>query len=90
MLSAWSIAEIVRYGYFTMNLQRSSLETLTWLRYNTFYILYPVGIVSEMTLIWKASEVASQTVQWTFLAILVAYVPGKRIFGCGEARGRMN
>lgn len=77
MLAAWSFTEIVRYGYFTMNLQGGVPAFLTWLRYNTFYVLYPIGIASEMALIWKASEVASNGLQWAYLGILLLYVPGK-------------
>lgn len=76
MLLAWSITEIIRYSYFVTNLRGGVPSLLKWLRYNTFYILYPVGIVSEMLLIFKASEVAEKTWQWVFLGILLAYIPG--------------
>lgn len=76
MLLAWSITEIIRYSYFVMNLRGAVPSLLTWLRYNTFYVLYPVGIASEMWLMFKASEVAEKTWQWGFLGVLLAYVPG--------------
>ena len=83
MLVAWAMSEIVRYSYFVFNLRRSSRGPkevpafLTWLRYNLFYVLYPLGIGSEMALVWKASEGAEKKWQWAFLALLLAYVPGE-------------
>lgn len=53
---------------------------LTWARYNFFYVLYPLGIGSEMALVWKASEVAREQsiwLQWGFWGVLVGYVPGE-------------
>ncbi|MCJ1270352.1 hypothetical protein MMC22_010248 [Lobaria immixta] len=76
MLLAWSITEIIRYSYFVTNLRGGVPSLLTWLRYNTFYVLYPVGIASEMLLIFKASEIAKKTWQWVYLGILLAYIPG--------------
>lgn len=60
---------------------------LTWLRYNTFYVLYPVGIISEMLLIFYASNtnISADNLwqQWGFRGILLAYVPGS--FGSFQA-----
>lgn len=47
-----------------------------WLRYNTFYVLYPLGIASECALIWKASAVADQRETLLFWGVLAVYVPG--------------
>lgn len=76
MLLAWSITEIIRYSYFVTNLRGGVPKLLTWLRYNTFYVLYPIGIASEMFLIFKASKVAEKTWQLAFWSILLAYIPG--------------
>lgn len=79
MLLAWSITEIIRYSYFMLNLIGIVPGFLTWLRYNTFYVLYPVGISSEMLLIFKASYAVvadNAWQQWVFWGILLGYVPG--------------
>ena len=47
-----------------------------WLRYNMFFVLYPLGIMSEVVMMWKACEVARKEVQYALLAIMVAYIPG--------------
>ena len=78
MLLAWSITEVIRYSYFVFNLQGSGVpEFMTWLRYNTFYVLYPLGIGSESVLIWKASLVAERMVTLGFWGVLCAYIPGE-------------
>lgn len=83
MLVAWAVSEIVRYSYFVFDLRRSSNgpkevpALMTWLRYNLFYVLYPLGIGSEIALVWKASEAAEKKWRWAFLAALLAYVPGE-------------
>ena len=77
MLLAWSVTEVIRYSYFVWNLQGNDVPPfVTWLRYNTFYVLYPVGISSECVLIWKASTVAETPLKWVFWGVLGVYVPG--------------
>lgn len=78
MLLAWSVTEVIRYSYFVWNLQGNGVPGwVTWLRYNTFYVLYPVGISSECILVWKASTVAEWPFQWVFRGLLGVYVPGQ-------------
>ncbi|KAL8979774.1 MAG: hypothetical protein Q9177_006050 [Variospora cf. flavescens] len=60
MLVAWSATEIVRYSYFVLNLRGLAPGYVTWLRYNMFYVLYPVGILSEAMLVGKASKAAGE------------------------------
>ena len=78
MLLAWSVTEVIRYSYFVWNLQGGGVpSSLVWLRYNTFYVLYPVGILSECVEIWKASMVAGKPVRLGFWGVLGVYVPGE-------------
>lgn len=49
-------------------------------RYNTFFILYPLGISSECWLIYLAIEPAKRVhpvFEWVLKAILGIYIPGK-------------
>lgn len=83
MLLAWSVTEVIRYSYFVFNLQsRGVPQFMTWLRYNTFYVLYPVGIASECTLIWRASTKAPDMEKWAFWGVLGIYVPGMCASDC--------
>ncbi|KAL9603082.1 MAG: hypothetical protein Q9219_001447 [cf. Caloplaca sp. 3 TL-2023] len=76
MLLAWSATEVVRYSYFVLNLRGSVPGFMTWLRYNMFYVLYPIGISSEAALVWKASQAAEEPWTWVGWGLLGLYVPG--------------
>lgn len=84
MLIAWSVTEVIRYGFFTLSLSGLLPGFLGWLRYNTFYVLYPLGISSECWLIYKAIEPAAKKrieYDWALKLIVGIYVPGK-FFRC--------
>jgi hypothetical protein len=90
MLVAWSVTEVIRYSYFTLSLSGLLPGFLSWLRYNTFYVLYPLGISSECWLIYKAIEPAKalrQEYAWLLQLILFIYIPGKST--CGDYSGRV-
>ncbi|KAK5990119.1 3-hydroxyacyl-CoA dehydratase [Cladobotryum mycophilum] len=82
MLIAWSVTEVIRYSFFALTLSGSQPSFLTWLRYNTFFILYPVGILSECSLVYLATEPAgkrNELEKYALYAILAVYVPGSYI-----------
>jgi very-long-chain (3R)-3-hydroxyacyl-CoA dehydratase len=83
MLLAWSITEVIRYGYFVQTLRGASPGPLTWLRYNTFFVLYPVGIMSEVVCIWNASlqmqKEGFELGKWASWLVLGIYVPGSYV-----------
>jgi len=53
MVLAWSVTEIIRYSFYASNLLKYEPRWLLWLRYNTFFVLYPVGAGSEAALIFS-------------------------------------
>lgn len=75
---------MIRYSYFAVNLAYGKVPAyITWLRYNTFFVLYPMGISSECWLIWRAMEPArSWNLAYEFLlkAVLLIYIPGESSF----------
>lgn len=80
MLVAWSITEVIRYSYFVLTLSGASPGFIAWLRYNTFYVLYPLGISSECWMIYAAIAPARKLRReyaWVLQAILLIYIPGK-------------
>lgn len=84
ILLAWGITEIIRYGFFVWKegVSQRIPPWLTWLRYNTFFVLYPLGISSECWLIFLALKPAAkaQSGYDLFLkAVLFIYVPGSYI-----------
>ncbi|KAF2658888.1 PTPLA-domain-containing protein [Lophiostoma macrostomum CBS 122681] len=80
MLVAWSVTEVIRYSYFVFVLSGLGVPRLwTWLRYNMFLILYPLGVGSETWLIYKAipqAEKKNEYYGYALYAILATYVPG--------------
>ena len=52
MVLAWSITEIIRYSFYAANLLTYEPRWLLWLRYNTFFVLYPLGAGSEAALLF--------------------------------------
>ncbi len=79
MAVAWSVTEILRYGYYAANLGKSVPEWLVWARYSLFFVLYPLGAGSEWLLIWKSvapSQTLSPVYAFFLRAILAVYIPG--------------
>ncbi|KAL3423064.1 protein tyrosine phosphatase-like protein [Phlyctema vagabunda] len=82
MLVAWSVTEVIRYSYFTFTLSGFQPKFISWLRYNTFYVLYPLGISSECWLVYRAIAPAKRLRQeyaWALQLILFIYIPGSYI-----------
>lgn len=79
MLIAWSVTEVIRYSFFALSLSGLTPSFLTWLRYNTFFVLYPLGISSECALVYLATEPAGKlgdVYTYALYAVLAIYVPG--------------
>lgn len=80
MLTAWSVTEVIRYSYFVFTLAGTGVpRLLVWLRYNTFLILYPIGVASETWLIYRAVGPAAEIdekIPYGLYAVLATYVPG--------------
>lgn len=79
MLFAWGVTEVVRYGFFVFTLSGYSPGILSWLRYNTFLVLYPLGAGSEAWLVYLATGPAKKIRQeyaWVLQLILFIYIPG--------------
>jgi len=82
MLIAWSVTEVIRYSFFVLTLSGYSPGFIGWLRYNTFFVLYPLGISSECVLVYKAIEPArkrGQEYAWALQLVLLVYIPGSYI-----------
>lgn len=70
MYTAWSLAEIIRYQYY---IHKPNEGPLLFLRYNSFLILYPMGVLTgEMPLIYQNYQKTNNIVN---LVILFLYIP---------------
>jgi len=54
LLAVWSLSEIIRYLFYALNIMDLKVRVVTWLRYSLFIVLYPVGVASELTLLFTA------------------------------------
>jgi len=81
MLLAWATTEVIRYSYFATNLAYGSVPPgLLWLRYNAFFVLYPLGISSECWLVYLAITPARRwnaALEWVLKLVLFVYIPGE-------------
>lgn len=82
MVLAWSAADVIRYLYFATRLVGGhQYQNLIWLRYSAFYVLYPIGIASEIGVVSHAVSEAwglgNMGHAWGYLAAATLYVPGK-------------
>lgn len=92
MLLAWSFTEVVRYSYFALMLSGWEPKLLVWLRYNGFFVLYPIGITSELVLLYYAASGPAGPVmgEWYKVVLycaMLTYIPGKHplsVFGRGR------
>lgn len=79
---AWSTTETVRYYYYAAKLltHDNTPKKLTWLRYSLFTVLYPMGISSEVSIIYKSLDEAQfvygAVYKYFLIACLAIYVPG--------------
>ncbi|KAL9539291.1 hypothetical protein MBANPS3_010345 [Mucor bainieri] len=80
MVIAWSIAECVRYIFYVFHLSGGEVPSLImWARYNFFLVLYPVGVFSEMMMVYQAlpyAKVIHPLYFYGLIAVALVYIPG--------------
>ncbi|KNE63743.1 hypothetical protein AMAG_08829 [Allomyces macrogynus ATCC 38327] len=80
LVFAWSITECIRYAFYGLAQIDLKPFLLVWLRYTSFYPLYPLGVFSETSLIWHSlpflAEQAGQLWVFAMYGILATYPPG--------------
>ncbi|KAK9463625.1 tyrosine phosphatase-like protein [Lipomyces oligophaga] len=79
MLICWSITEIIRYSFYASSLRGSPSKWLVWLRYNTFFVLYPAGVSSELLVIYASltdAKKLSPLYYYFLIVIVLTYIPG--------------
>lgn len=85
LIFAHGVTEVIRYGFFVYKegIGEKVPGWLLWLRYNTFFVLYPLGISAECWLIYLAIDPAktSSIPSYDLLlkTVLLIYVPGSYI-----------
>eukprot|EP00735_Rhodelphis_limneticus_P009455 TRINITY_DN2759_c0_g1::TRINITY_DN2759_c0_g1_i1::g.27403::m.27403 TRINITY_DN2759_c0_g1::TRINITY_DN2759_c0_g1_i1::g.27403 ORF type:complete len:231 (+),score=54.88,sp/Q8VZB2/HACD_ARATH/38.32/8e-39,PTPLA/PF04387.9/2.8e-49 TRINITY_DN2759_c0_g1_i1:46-693(+) len=54
LFAVWAFAEIIRYPYYAFSLLKIMPYPLLWLRYTQFIIMYPLGFIAEVGVIYAA------------------------------------
>ncbi|KAM9925548.1 hypothetical protein OXX59_003799 [Metschnikowia pulcherrima] len=76
LIVAWSITEIIRYSFYAAKQFGRMPRQLLWLRYSSFILLYPLGLMSEPVVVYKTLGHVSGA-YYCFLAFgMCLYVPG--------------
>jgi very-long-chain (3R)-3-hydroxyacyl-CoA dehydratase len=60
MITAWCLAEIIRYSQYILSYLEKPSKIITWLRYSGFIVLYPMGVFSELSVLYAAYPKISQ------------------------------
>ena len=60
LLLAWGVTEVIRYAFYATKELNCTPYFLTWLRYTTFIVLYPIGVSSELAMVWLALPIIRQ------------------------------
>ncbi|KAI9479563.1 tyrosine phosphatase-like protein [Zychaea mexicana] len=79
MMIAWSVTECIRYSYYTLNLIGQVPKFLTWARYNFFLVLYPLGVGSELMMVYQALPYAYEWNPYYYyfmIVVALVYLPG--------------
>ncbi|HLP53264.1 MAG TPA: protein tyrosine phosphatase-like domain-containing protein [Chitinophagales bacterium] len=74
---AWTITELIRYSFYFFALFGRQFNTLLWMRYSFFILLYPIGVTGEWLILITplAANGITLSIYTGFLAVtLVAYV----------------
>ena len=79
MLFTWSVTEVIRYSFYAWNVVDEVPYPLVWLRYSTFWVLYPIGVGAEL---WTMKNALPEAYAWHpayaafIVAVMVGYIPG--------------
>ncbi|CAO3616321.1 unnamed protein product [Cunninghamella blakesleeana] len=79
MITAWCIAELVRYSFYAFNLKGGVPSIISWARYNFFIVLYPTGVSSELIMIYLSLPYAKEYhpfLYYGLIASALTYIPG--------------
>lgn len=76
MTTAWAVTELIRFGFYGYKTLGHVPKWALWLRYLAFLVLYPVGLLSELTIAYLSLEAAGDAYRWFLVFGLVLYLPG--------------
>lgn len=78
LITSWCLQYFIHYFYYAFKVKtKSSFHFLFWLEYNNFYLTYPLGLVSEMILLFLSLAFVEQDSIYDYVlrAAFLAYIP---------------
>ncbi|KAI0066076.1 PTPLA-domain-containing protein [Artomyces pyxidatus] len=81
MVLSWAVTEVIRYTFYAGSLVGAEPSFLVWLRYTTFYVLYPTGAGSEAFVCLTTLPVRTSVQHWDVGSLIrgllfVTWLPG--------------
>lgn len=79
MVIAWCIAECTRYTFYTFHLASGVPSIVSWARYNFFFVLYPLGVFSELMMVYQAlpyAKAIDPLYYYGLIVVALIYAPG--------------
>eukprot|EP00826_Nyctotherus_ovalis_P024176 TRINITY_DN1873_c0_g1_i10.p1 TRINITY_DN1873_c0_g1~~TRINITY_DN1873_c0_g1_i10.p1 ORF type:complete len:166 (-),score=25.18 TRINITY_DN1873_c0_g1_i10:109-606(-) len=74
VLLAWSLADIIRFGYYFFKDMKNQPYFIKWLRYSAFIVLYPLGMIYEWYALYCSKD---------------AFFEGKPLFSLPTSLGKI-
>lgn len=73
MLITWSVAEIIRYGFYVSVIYKEKNNKFLWLRYHAFIVCYPIGVICEIYLLINVFLVSASITKFFIVIVFIAY-----------------
>ncbi len=96
IMIAWSITEVIRYGFYFTSLIANESKLLLTLRYTTFIFLYPMGVAGELLIVFswmKKDGLNWDIIDIAFAGITLLYVvffPKMYIYMWNQRKKKLN
>lgn len=75
-LVAWGVTEIFRYSFYAAKQLGHVPHWLVWIRYSTFIVMYPYGLVTEPWVLYQTLPHVSGVYYWLLAVGSILYIPG--------------
>lgn len=92
MYVAWALGEGIRFLWALARVFELSTRPLTWLRYSSFFVLFPLGFGTEMKIIWAALPhlAAHPDLRLALGPVVITYHAVMQVRLCGRWRPNWN
>lgn len=68
---AWGFTEVIRYSHYLFTLSKKENPGLTWFRYTGFMLLYPIGVIGELLIVYQFMAERAWSFDLVGIAVIV-------------------